>query len=209
MTLDARLTAATGAVALALFASYSRADQPGAPAQLSDQVAIYEAFIDSWERERATPINLSAEASAVTPRDLKEFAGCSGDASNWVDRGTKTNLREVLAGLPSVRLVDPNHWKLEDPGDLISQGQPIDAAVESGFSHGLMTVSAVSFDSTRQTAALVYSFVCGGLCGSGGVALFERKGRTWIRSNKQCVLWVSATGRPDNAFKLTPPQGVA
>lgn len=158
---------------------------------MNDARNIYEAFLSTWVGDEKAPVNVSTMSDAASENDIHEFTECAGGNSTWLADASFRNMSELLGGLPYVHLVDPKTWKPRDPGDLLAQGQPVGAAVESGFSHGLMTLSAISFDASHETAAFTYSFVCGGLCGNGGVVLFRKTQSGWIQSEKRCGGWMS------------------
>jgi len=99
--------------------------------------------------------------------------------------------------------VDPKTWKPSDPRDAIARGKSIEAAVENGFAKGLYAFSAIAFNASHTTAALSYSFVCGMLCGNGGVVVFNKTNRGWVKSDENCGIWISALpgGGHNNSFK--------
>jgi hypothetical protein len=52
-------------------------------------------------------------------------------------------------------------------------------------------MSEIAFDKEQGRALVSYSFVCGSLCGSGGVWLFEKVDGVWKKSERVCGGWIS------------------
>jgi hypothetical protein len=175
-----------------------------------DQVLIYQTFLGSWVGKEKKPLNVSLKTEAPTAEDLKQFTDCTGNTA-WTSAETEKSSSNLLAGLPYVRLVDPDTWTPRDPGDAIAKGETVHSAVRSGFDHGLMTFSAVVFDKSHSIAAFTYSFVCGRLCGNGGTAIFKATPGGWIRTDKQCGGWISQLrlDRSNKSFKPNPLRGSA
>ena len=162
---------------------------------------VYKAFLSSWRGNDKAPINVAEDAEALSKQDLEEFSSCAGGHHEWAPAATNASLATQLSALPWLRFVDPTKWQAADPGNLIAKGKPVDEAVEQGFSHALLALSTVAFDSSGEFAALKYSLVCGRLCGNGGTVLFEHSGQGWVRSKKRCGMWLSRSGRPNISFK--------
>ena len=101
---------------------------------------------------------------------------------------------DVLVG-KNVRLVDADKQALivrnNDPTSSLREGKSVETAVNRAFSSGLFSVSEIAFDEEHRRALVGYSFVCGSLCGHGGVWLFEKVGGAWKRSERVCGGWVS------------------
>ncbi len=174
--------------------SNSNYDQTG-NTEAKNQSQIYTMLVEQWLEEAQQPtVNVSNSAIAPTADKLKEFSSCVADdksfAPSWVpaadinDIGTKIKNNHV-------KFVDPRSWKPTDPEELIARGQPIESAVEQGFANGLLTISAITFNENRTTAALTSSFVCGGLCGHGETLIFDKLPSGWVRRKTQCGGWIS------------------
>jgi hypothetical protein len=91
----------------------------------------------------------------------------------------------------SVRVVDPKKHKVQDPGDAIRKGEPVDEAVATGFAAAVFTFSEIVFDASHTHAAFSYSFRCGTLCGHGGIVVYELKNGKWVQSENRCGRWIS------------------
>lgn len=91
----------------------------------------------------------------------------------------------------SVRVVDSKKYKVQDPGDAIRKGQPVDDAVAAGFAAAVFTFSEIVFDASHTHAAFSYSFNCGALCGHGGIVVYELKNGKWGQSENKCGRWIS------------------
>lgn len=179
----------------------------------NDIAEVYRAFIDSWTGKEKDPINVSITAKLPSNEELKQFSDCAGKGTTtrWMPVESMADLGNSIGELSYVRLIDPDKWKPRDPGDAIARGQSVDSAVESGFAHGLLTLSAIAFDEPHQTAAFTYSFVCGGLCGNGGAVIFRKTPAGWVRSGNQCGGWISYIQRDstNNSLDPNPHQGGA
>lgn len=81
--------------------------------------------------------------------------------------------------------------KENDPGRTMQQGDSVEHAVESAFASGLLTLSEVAFDKTHRYAVMNFSFVCGGLCGHGGIVILQKVNGRWKRTDRQCGGWIS------------------
>lgn len=163
----------------------------GTPSAMQDQSEIYKVFLTQWVGTEQKPINVSRKAEPLSSDDMKDFTECAGSGTRWVLPAPASDITDQISQLVYVRPMSAETWKPQDPGDLVAHGQSVGSAVDSGFSQGLMTLSTVVFDHTRHTAGLKYSFVCGGLCGSGGTVLFKKTSHGWARSKKECGTWRS------------------
>lgn len=155
----------------------------------SEASEIYENFLEDWAGKERKPVNVSRSANPPSAEDLQQFSDCSDGNINWLPVDPVYDLTGTLGDLPYVRLVDPNDWKPKNPGASAPPGP--EPPHESAVAHGLMTFSAIAFDPSYETAAFTYSFVCGGLCGNGGVAIFKKQGAQWIKYKDQCAAWIS------------------
>ena len=178
------------AIAACLGCAHQVVANSNVAAETSDATMIYSAFLDSWTGKEKDPINVSIVAKAPAAEALKQFSDCANN-TNWMPVEPAGDLTRFIGKLAYVRLVDPDKWSPSDPRDLIAQGQSVESAVANGFDHGLLTLSAIAFDESHTTAAFNYSFVCGGLCGSGSTVIFELAPSGWVQSDKQCGGWVS------------------
>jgi hypothetical protein len=160
-----------------------------------DAQAIYKAFLDNWRGKERTSINVSKSAESPTSNDFQDYNEClksSGTAATtWAKSTPIVDLSGTIGHLSYVHLVDPKKWRPKDPADLISKGQSVESAVDAGYSSGLLTLSAISFNSSRSLAAFTYSFVCGELCGNGGTVIFNKVSESWLQRNQSCGGWIS------------------
>lgn len=141
------------------------------------------------------PMNVANTAVRPTPEDIGQYNECvsggTGRSVHWITSTTDVDLNSALSSLPRVNLVDPKHWQPVDPGRFIAKGQSVGAAVDAGIANGLMTLGAISFNEAHDTAMLTFSFVCGSLCGHGGVAMFKKTSKGWVQSKQPCGSWIS------------------
>jgi hypothetical protein len=164
---------------------------PGAQSAMQDRSEIYKSFLTQWVGTDQKPINVSRGAETLSPADMKDFTECAATGTQWETPAPTSDIAGQISQLPFVRPTAPETWKPQDPQNLMAHGQSVGSAVDSGFSHGLMTLSVVVFDRTHHIAALKYSFVCGGLCGNGGTVIFIKTAQGWARSKKECGTWMS------------------
>jgi hypothetical protein len=163
----------------------------------SEQIAVYRAFLADYNSGSKRVLNVANITDPFEP----DTDPMISDDKNGRDTCLRAfpphiNVSEVHL-LPSdlesaqIRLVNPTKHKLADPGDNIRSPQDVDAAVEAGFDHGLMTLSEVVFYTQHGIAAFSYSFVCGRLCGNGGIAVYQFRNGQWKRSTRRCSGWES------------------
>jgi hypothetical protein len=94
-------------------------------------------------------------------------------------------MRLVEAGTQMAE-VDSN-----DPGKQLGKGKSVEGLVNKAFAAGLFSVSEIAFDREYRRALVGYSFVCGMLCGSGGVLRFEKVNGESKKAGLNCGGWVS------------------
>ncbi|MGO9336941.1 MAG: hypothetical protein ACLPY1_05470 [Terracidiphilus sp.] len=170
------------------------ADQP----LTAEQLAVYRTMLVSWYQGEKAKINLRVLTDPVTAvgdsLDKRCLKGLSMEplAAGVAHRIRKEDLARL--GPFEFRLIEPkagaNEVSDNDPGKAIQKGEAVDAAVENGFAHGLLTVGEIQFDKTHTHALVSFSFVCGRLCGNGTTMLLEKTGGIW-RKKAQCGGWVS------------------
>lgn len=165
--------------------------EAGSQSAIQDQSEIYRAFLTQWVGTGQQPINVSRMAEGLSRADMKNLTECAASGTQWVTPAPPSDITSQLSRLSHVRPIAPKTWRPQDPQNLIAHGRPVVSAVDRGISYGLMTLSVVVFDTTRHTAALKYSFVCGGLCGNGGTVIFIKTRDGWARSKRGCGTWMS------------------
>ena len=162
----------------------------------ADDVAIYNVVLDLWNSNSRSLMNVSNRTFPMD-RDLSDCDCLKAiplpNIANAA-RSSRILTRDVLGG-KNIRLVDPDTQALivqtNDPSHSIREGKAIRTAVDRAFSTGLFSLSEVAFDNEHRRALIGYSFVCGSLCGNGGVWLFEKVGGMWRKSEHVCSGWIS------------------
>ncbi|MBS0456068.1 MAG: hypothetical protein JSS44_01885 [Proteobacteria bacterium] len=156
---------------------------------------IYENFLNQWTGKDHRPINVDRAADALSQEGLADAAQCAkqadGKVVQWAAARPIEDLGRVIVHLPYVHFVDRSTWKADDPRARIAAGETVDSAVEAGFAHGLLTLSAISYDATGQMATFTYAFVCGGLCGNGGSVVYRKTEKGWVQGAHPCGGWIS------------------
>jgi hypothetical protein len=161
-----------------------------------DERAIYTAVLERWNPEPLKRLNVSnrtvpldhniSDCTCLTAVDLASFARAT--------RSFHLLSPDVLTS-KSIKLVDAELQRAivqtNDPHNSMSQGLSVHAAVDRAFADGLFQLSEIAFDREHRRAILSYSFVCGSLCGSGGVWLFDKVDGVWKRLEHDCGGWVS------------------
>lgn len=193
MTKRALITSLLLTMFLTAFASAAEPKPPLSKTPLTaEQLAVYSAFLKSYDNGAGSMVNL---ADKTVPLIVgKETSLCLHDLA-FGDGGESAG---VIHAIPpekidaqKYRLVDAAKHKISDPGTLIKKGESVDDAVKRGFAAGLLTISEVVFDRMHTHAVMTFSFRCGGLCGQGGVLVFEKAGNEWKPSKRTCGSWVS------------------
>jgi len=165
------------------------------PVGSNDTKEIYTSFLKNWMGKEKGSVNVAMRSEAPSADDLKDFSECArqikADDLHWLSAKRTDDLTNSVGLLPHVRFIDPAKWKPQDPGELIAHGKSVEAAVQSGFAYGLLTLSTITFDASQEVAAFTYSFVCGALCGNGGSVIFTKSPTGWVRSEHQCGGWIS------------------
>ncbi len=162
----------------------------------ADEVAIYRGILERWNSKSRSPLNVSNRTFPID-RDLSDCGCLKGIEPPNIARAAHTFhilTGDVLGG-KNIRLVDADKQTVivqsNDPSNSISEGESVETTVTSAFSAGLFSVSEIAFDKEHRRALVSYAFVCGSLCGSGGVWLFERVDGVWRKSEHVCGGWVS------------------
>lgn len=171
-------------------------DASEAPAEgvRNDATEIYGAFLGRWAGESPSAIYVSNTVDLPPADAIAQYQQCAGKNGAKGGRQVIYSDAKDLISIRSpsdVHFVDPKTWHLQDPGTLISKGQSVESAVDAGVAQGLMTLSAITFNGRRDTAWFTYSFVCGRLCGNGGIVIFKKTSKGWTRDNGRCSSWVS------------------
>jgi hypothetical protein len=162
----------------------------------ADEVAVYKSILDRWNSKSRSPLNVSNRTFPID-RDLSDCGCLKGIGPENIASAAHTFhilTGGVLDG-KNIRLVDEDKQALivqsNDPSKSIREGKSVETAVNSAFSTGLFSVSEIAFDKEHRRALVSYAFVCGSLCGSGGVWLFEKIDGVWRKSEHACGGWVS------------------
>jgi hypothetical protein len=162
----------------------------------ADDVAIYEEILERWNSKSRSPLNVSNRTFRLD-RGLSDCDCLKGIEPQSIENAANSFhiLTGDVLGRKSIRFVDAGKQAVvihsNDPDNPIREGKRVEAAVNEAFSTGLFSVSEIAFDKEHRRALVSYSFVCGSLCGSGGVWLFEKVDGLWKKSEHACDGWVS------------------
>jgi hypothetical protein len=162
----------------------------------ADDAAIYSGILERWNSKSRSPLNVSNRTFPME-HDVSDCECLKGiepqtivNAAHSFRILTATELRGK-----NIRLVEAHKQAVivqsNDPSNSIREGKSVEAAVNGAFSTGLFSMSEIVFDKEHRRALVSYSFVCGSLCGSGGVWLFEKVDGVWKKSGHICGGWIS------------------
>jgi hypothetical protein len=162
----------------------------------ADELAVFRGVLEHWNSKSRSPLNVSNRTFPID-RDLSDCGCLKGiEPQNIANAARSFHILtgDVLGG-QNIRLVDANKQAVivrsNDPNNSIREGNSVEAAVGQAFSNGLFSLSEIAFDNKHRRALVSYSFVCGSLCGSGGLWLFEKVDGVWRKSEHLCGGWVS------------------
>jgi len=168
---------------------------PGSTGHKGDVAAMYETFLHHWNGKNHEAINVAASADAPSPDDMKQYADCAKEIgkpnTQWVAGSAISDLKTALGNPASIHFIDPKTWRPLDPGALIRSGASVGPAVSAGMAQGLITLSAITFNKAQDIAVFNFSFVCGGLCGSGFIVVFYKTPEGWVQSKSTCGGYMS------------------
>jgi hypothetical protein len=167
----------------------------------ADQVAVYRAFLKDYDNGSGSDLNLSELTMPFDPDDtfteIKAGEGCLKGLS-FASLSAKDIHRfsGEFNEFKRIHLADPEQQRQKikeaDPGVNIRKGVEVKDAVAAGFAAGLLTLSEVVFDRSGKYALMAFSFQCGGLCGHGGIIVFEKqKSGEWKATKRECLSWIS------------------
>ena len=162
----------------------------------ADDIAIYKGILEHWNSNSRSLLNVSNRTFPID-RDLSDCGCLKGVQLQSIANAAHSFhilTRDVL-GEKNIRLVDADRQAVivrsNDPSNSIREGNSVETAVNGAFPTGLFSMSEIAFDKEHRRALVSYSFVCGSLCGSGGVWLFEKVDGTWKKSEHVCKGWIS------------------
>lgn len=162
----------------------------------ADEVAIYTGILERWNSNFRGLLNVSNRTFPID-RDLSDCGCLKGIEPQTIVRAAHSFriLTGDVLGEKNIRLVDADKQaaivQSNDPSNSIRAGKSAETAVNGAFFTGLFSVSEIAFDKEQRRALVSYSFVCGSLCGSGGVWLFEKVDGVWKKSERVCGGWIS------------------
>jgi len=165
----------------------------------ADDVAIYQDVLERWNSGSPGLLNVSNRTYPIE-REVREFpdCGCLKGIEVQSIANAARSFHVLTTGLlrgRAIRLVDADKQavivRTNDPDNSMREGKSVETAVRGAFSAGLFSMSEVVFDKDHRRALVSYSFVCGSLCGSGGVWLFEKVDGVWKKLDRVCGGWVS------------------
>jgi hypothetical protein len=170
----------------------------------ADAAAVYKAFLRHWMGKSHDAVNVARVAEPMRPEG--DDGGCGGhpDIEAIIKRPAERidDLSKVLGPDPSIHYVDRSTWRPTDPQRLIGQGKPVKDAVKAGISAALLTFSAIAFNERHDVAVFSYGFVCGGLCGTGGITIMRKKGGAWEPDPRECSIWISESMSLDRQLRI-------
>lgn len=158
-----------------------------------DETAIYETVLASWLGEsqdhQLVDSRLSARPSVADP-DLRECAKGLDFLTGSQTEQDQKSLAGVQFKRKGIELIDGSGWSPMDPSARIRKGDSIDAAVNDGLSHSLISFSQVTFSRDGKDALVQFNMSCGSLCGTGSTMHLQKSQGQWAIL-KRCRSMVS------------------
>ena len=174
--------------------SHTKQRKPDIPLG-EDEIAIYRAVIQQWDSNSGKRLNVSNRTFPLVDdqTDCRCLKGIDLESLTTAAYSFHALTRDILP--PKIaRLVDANtqagQVAKNDPDTRIP-GSSVNAAVDRALDSGLFSLSEIAFDKEHRRGLVGYSFVCGSLCGNGGVWLFEKVNGVWKKSEHVCGGWIS------------------
>jgi hypothetical protein len=162
-----------------------------------DEIAIYNAVLKRWNSKSSKQLLRVSNRTTPLDQNISDCECLKGINIESVEKATRSFhllTRDALTS-KAIRLVDAEEqsqiMQANDPHNLMTKGVSVRSALEEAFANGLFTLSEIAFDKTNQRAIVSYSFVCGSLCGTGGVWSFEKVDGVWKKSDLVCSGWMS------------------
>lgn len=200
----------TGMMMLALTIGVAGQDAANKPALSKDplteeQVAVYRAVLEFYTKGGTVGVlNIADRTEPLSESGVWSDEECFKSFES--PGGSHPVVHKLNGALPlseHYRLVDPDRQQekvsANDPQHLMTKAidehedvskKEIDDSVKRAFEAGLFTLSEISFDKQHQHALVAYSFVCGGLCGHGGLLVLTKRGKRW-KVRRTCASWIS------------------
>jgi len=183
-----------------LFAQDSKPELSKTPLS-ADQIAVYRTFLASYDNGSDGILNLgdrTTQLDFTSPRNDVSGSKCLEGVTLEHPQDAITVIHRFEPNSfdgNRVRLVDAEKQhrliREHDPSFAMGQGRSAEDAVGAAFASGLLQFSEVIFDAKHEYAVMSFSFVCGGLCGHGGVVVFQKVDGVWKQLNRPCSQWIS------------------
>jgi len=167
-----------------------------------EQIAIYRVVLESYRKGDKGMMNLADRTDPLQRTEGSSDQSCM----NGIRLSDSTVIHRISNAAvlgPGLVLVDPDRQQEQidknDPQNLMKRAiddhqkvtdKELEDTIKLAFETGVFTLSEIAFDRSHRQAVVAYSFVCGGLCGSGGTLLLQKVGQRW-RIKQRCGGWVS------------------
>ena len=171
-----------------------------------ERVAVYRAVLKRYMKYFGDVLNLANETE---PLDLSgplfDESCVKGIALEKADNSTPLvhKLGPSVAIGRNIVLLDPEQQELRirenDFQNLLRKGaeqgkqvtdEELDKPLKQGFATGLFSLSEMAFDKPHRHAIVIFNFVCGRLCGNGGIVIVK-KGHDGWKAMKPGRGWIS------------------
>lgn len=164
----------------------------------SEEIAVYRAFLSGYTNGSGGKLNIGDRTTPFEIEKLDQMSGCL-KGIELVDVQSAGKRRRMLSreigGKVEIELVDAERQarivREDDPSRKIGRGESAESAVKGAFRTALMQLSEIAFDTQKRYAVFSFSFSCGGLCGHGGMQVFEKVNGQWRLSKRPCGMWYS------------------
>ena len=197
------------AISLFLFPLVAAQDEVPKPKVSSDpltaeQIAVYRAVLEDYMKGSDGALNLANQTEPLKRASLDRV--CMKGIVLEADRDSVQIVRFLNPAVlinSRIVLVDSDRQqeriKENDPQKLLKRAiddheevtdKELEDSVKRAFETGLFSFSEIVFDKQHHHAVVVYSFVCGGLCGNGDTLVLTKVGQKW-KVSKRCGGWIS------------------
>lgn len=167
----------------------------------TDELAIYRAVLRQYTSNETASLNVAAQTyplDASFPLSGLSNAECLKGIQLENLSTVSSSFHDLPPGIlvsKEMKLVDSKEQskivRANDPSVTIRAGTPVDNAVNNAIFTGLFSMSEIAFDKTRQFAVVSFSFWCGALCGHGSTLIFQKVGKDWKQTDRNCGAWIS------------------
>jgi len=144
------------------------------PSFTTDEISIYRDFLLHYPEQLSNLIGMQNTTEAFVPST--EFRADPVPANLKIPSYSGRKLPPEIMALTGEKEVTA---RIAVKGKLIDPNKRDPRVGPDGYVRTHLTLSEIAFDSEQEHAAFIYSAICDGLCGQGGMVLYELKKGHW------------------------------